>query len=394
MDILDNEAKLFFKTYKRLPLLIERGEGCYLFTKDGDRYLDMFSGLAVNALGYNHPKVIAAIEQQAKKYIHLSNFFVQEPQVELAECLLRHSKFQKIFFTNSGTEATEGAMKLVRKWGKTNKKTKIFGMTNGFSGRSMGSLSIMDKDKYRDGYGPFLENCGHIIFNDVEDLRTKIDDSTAAVFLEFIQGEGGVIPVSKEFVNALDSLRSRFGFLVVADEIQSGIMRTGKFFAYEHFDFHPDIVTIAKPIGGGLPLGAILGNDAVACVWSYGVHGTTFGGNPVACAAGKVVIETLTAESMKNQLKEMAAYLYSQLTTLKEQFAIITEIRGSGFMIGVDLSTDSAPIVEEMLARGVLVNSTAKTVVRILPPLIAEKKEIDALVRVFGEVLSSNLKGA
>jgi len=394
MDILDNEAKLFFKTYKRLPLLIERGEGCYLFTKDGDRYLDMFSGLAVNALGYNHPKVIAAIEQQAKKYIHLSNFFVQEPQVELAECLLRHSKFQKIFFTNSGTEATEGAMKLVRKWGKTNKKTKIFGMTNGFSGRSMGSLSIMDKDKYRDGYGPFLENCGHIIFNDVEDLRTKIDDSTAAVFLEFIQGEGGVIPVSKEFVNALDSLRSRFGFLVVADEIQSGIMRTGKFFAYEHFDFHPDIVTVAKPIGGGLPLGAILGNDAVACVWSYGVHGTTFGGNPVACAAGKVVIETLTAESMKNQLKEMAAYLYSQLTTLKEQFAIITEIRGSGFMIGVDLSTDSAPIVEEMLARGVLVNSTAKTVVRILPPLIAEKKEIDALVRVFGEVLSSNLKGA
>jgi len=394
MDILDNEAKLFFKTYKRLPLLIERGEGCYLFTKDGDRYLDMFSGLAVNALGYNHPKVIAAIEQQAKKYIHLSNFFVQEPQVELAECLLRHSKFQKIFFTNSGTEATEGAMKLVRKWGKTNKKTKIFGMTNGFSGRSMGSLSIMDKDKYRDGYGPFLENCGHIIFNDVEDLRTKIDDSTAAVFLEFIQGEGGVIPVSKEFVNALDSLRSRFGFLVVADEIQSGIMRTGKFFAYEHFDFHPDIVTVAKPIGGGLPLGAILGNDAVACVWSYGVHGTTFGGNPVACAAGKVVIETLTAESMKNQLKEMAAYLYSQLTTLKEEFAIITEIRGSGFMIGVDLSTDSAPIVEEMLARGVLVNSTAKTVVRILPPLIAEKKEIDALVRVFGEVLSSNLKGA
>ena len=394
MDILDNEAKLFFKTYKRLPLLIERGEGCYLFTKDGDRYLDMFSGLAVNALGYNHPKVIAAIEQQAKKYIHLSNFFVQEPQVELAECLLRHSKFQKIFFTNSGTEATEGAMKLVRKWGKTNKKTKIFGMTNGFSGRSMGSLSIMDKDKYRDGYGPFLENCGHIIFNDVEDLRTKIDDSTAAVFLEFIQGEGGVIPVSKEFVNALDSLRSRFGFLVVADEIQSGIMRTGKFFAYEHFDFHPDIVTVAKPIGGGIPLGAILGNDAVACVWSYGVHGTTFGGNPVACAAGKVVIETLTAESMKNQLKEMAAYLYSQLTTLKEEFAIITEIRGSGFMIGVDLSTDSAPIVEEMLARGVLVNSTAKTVVRILPPLIAEKKEIDALVRVFGEVLSSNLKGA
>ena len=169
-------------------------------------------------------------------------------------------------------------------------------------------------------------------------------------------------------------------------------MRTGKFFAFEHFDFHPDIVTIAKPIGGGLPLGAILGNDAVACVWSYGVHGTTFGGNPVACAAGKVVIETLTTEAMKNQMKDASSHLYAQLLSLKKKFAVIKEIRGSGFMIGVDLSTDSAPIVDEMLARGVLVNSTAKTVVRILPPLIAQKKEIDALIDVFDGVLSSNLK--
>jgi acetylornithine/N-succinyldiaminopimelate aminotransferase len=394
MDILDNEAKLFFKTYKRLPLIIERGEGCYLFAKDGEKYLDMFSGLAVNALGYGHPGVIAAINKQAKKYTHLSNYFVQEPQVELAECLLRHSNFQKIFFTNSGTEATEGAIKLARKWGKTNNKTKIFGMTNGFSGRSMGSLSIMDKDKYREGYGPFLENCGHITFNDVDDLRAKVDDTTAAVFLEFIQGEGGIVPVSKEFVVALESLRNQFGFLIVADEIQSGIMRTGKFFAFEHFNFHPDIVTIAKPIGGGLPLGAILGNDAVACVWSYGVHGTTFGGNPVACAAGKVVIDTLTTEAMRKQMTEASAYLHLQLATLQKKFSIIKEIRGSGFMIGVDLTTDSAPIVDEMLARGVLVNSTAKTVVRILPPLIAQKQEIDTLIHVFDGILSLNLSTA
>jgi acetylornithine aminotransferase len=392
MDILDNESKLFFTTYKRLPLLVERGEGCYLYTTDGKKYLDMFSGLAVNALGYSHPGVIAAIEKQAKKYIHLSNYFVQEPQVELAECILRHSKFQKIFFTNSGTEATEGAIKLARKWGQSRNKTKIFGMTNGFSGRSMGSLSIMDKDKYREGYGPFLDNCGHISFNDVADLRSNVDDATAAVFLEFLQGEGGIIPVSKEFITALDSLRGQYGFLIVADEIQSGIMRTGKFFAFEHFDFHPDIVTIAKPIGGGLPLGAILGNDAVASVWSYGVHGTTFGGNPVACAAGKVVIETLTTEAMKNQITEMSSYLYAQLLSLKNKFRVIKEIRGSGLMIGVDLEVDSAPIVDEMLARGVLVNSTAKTVVRILPPLIAQKKEIDALIQVFEGVLSSNLQ--
>ena len=394
MDILDSEANLFFKTYKRLPLVIERGEGCYLFSKDGDKYLDMFAGLAVNALGYGHPGVIAAIDKQARKYTHLSNYFVQEPQVELAECLLRHSKFQKIFFTNSGTEATEGAIKLARKWGKTNNKTKIFGMTNGFSGRSMGSLSIMDKEKYREGYGPFLENCGHVSFNDVDDLQAKVDDTTAAVFLEFIQGEGGIVPVSQEFVSALTSLRKQFGFLIVADEIQSGIMRTGKFFAYEHFDFHPDIVTIAKPIGGGLPLGAILGNDAVACVWTYGVHGTTFGGNPVACAAGKVVIDTLTTEAMQRQMNEASAYLHQQLATLKSKFAIIKEIRGTGFMIGVDLTTDSAPIVDEMLARGVLVNSTAKTVVRILPPLITGKKEIDTLVEIFGQVLEASVKVA
>ena len=391
MTTIEDEAKLFFKTYKRLPLEIERGEGCYLYAKDGKTYLDMFAGLAVNALGYAHPGVVAAIEQQARRYTHLSNFFIQQPQLDLAESLLRHSGFQKIFFTNSGTEATEGTIKLVRKWGASSKRTKIFGMSNGFSGRSMGSLSIMDKDKYREGYGPFLENCGYIVFNDIADLRAKADKHTAAIFLEFIQGEGGIVPVSKEFVKELESLRKKHGFLVVADEIQSGIMRTGKFFAYEHFDFHPDIVTIAKPIGGGLPLGAILGSDVVAAVWSYGVHGTTFGGNPVACAAGKVVIDALTTEAMKLQIRENSSYLFAQLESLKKKFGVIKEVRGFGFMIGADLSIDSAPIVDAMLARGVLVNSTAKTVVRILPPLIAGKKEIDTLIRVFDEVLSANL---
>ncbi len=390
MTTIEDEAKLFFKTYKRLPLEIERGEGCYLYAKDGKTYLDMFAGLAVNALGYAHPGVVAAIEQQARRYTHLSNFFIQQPQLDLAESLLRHSGFQKIFFTNSGTEATEGTIKLVRKWGASSKRTKIFGMSNGFSGRSMGSLSIMDKDKYREGYGPFLENCGYIVFNDIADLRAKADKHTAAIFLEFIQGEGGIVPVSKEFVKELESLRKKHGFLVVADEIQSGIMRTGKFFAYEHFDFHPDIVTIAKPIGGGLPLGAILGSDVVAAVWSYGVHGTTFGGNPVACAAGKVVIDALTTEAMKLQIRENSSYLFAQLESLKKKFSVIKEVRGFGFMIGADLSIDSAPIVDAMLARGVLVNSTAKTVVRILPPLIAGKKEIDTLIAVFDAVLTGN----
>ena len=388
---MDAEAKLFFKTYRRLPLEVERGEGCYLFTTDGRKYLDMFSGLAVNALGYNHPGVNAAIETQIRKYNHLSNFFVQQPQIELAERLIRLSGFQKIFFTNSGTEAIEGTIKLARKWGGPLRKTKLFGMTNGFSGRSMGALSIMDKEKYREGYGPFLENCGHIVFNDVNDLRSKVDEATAAVVLEFVQGEGGIVPVSKEFVSTLQTLREQHGFLVVADEIQSGIQRTGKFFAYQHFNFEPDIVTVAKPIGGGLPLGAILGNEKVAGVWTYGVHGTTFGGNPVACAAGKVVIDTVTSENMVKHVREISGYLREKLDSVRAKFDVIKEIRGFGLIIGVDLTVDSAPIVDAMLSEGVLVNSTAGSVVRILPPLIAGREEVDTLVGIFERVLKARV---
>jgi acetylornithine aminotransferase len=390
MSLLDNEAQLFFKTYKRLTLDVDRGDGCYLYTRDGRKYLDMFSGLAVNALGYNHPGIIAAIENQIKKYIHLSNFFVQEPQVDLAERLLRLSKFQRLFFTNSGTEAIEGTIKLVRKWGKAKKKTTIFGMSNGFSGRTMGSLSIMDKEKYREGYGPFLENCGHVEFNDVDDLRKKVDDATAAVFLEFIQGEGGVVPVSAEFVTALQSLREKHGFLIVADEIQSGIFRTGMLFAFQHYKFTPDIVTIAKPIGGGLPLGAILGNEKVANVWTHGVHGTTFGGNPVACAAGIAVIDALTTNRMAGRINEASKYLFAQLDLLKSRFPVIKEVRGFGFMVGVELTVESGPLVDAMLEDGVLVNSTAGTVVRILPPLIAGKEEIDILLASFERVLANH----
>ena len=390
MTILDSEAQLFFKTYKRLSLDVDHGDGCYLYTKDGRKYLDMFSGLAVNALGYNHPGIIAAIEKQIRKYIHLSNFFVQEPQVELAERLLRLSKFQRIFFTNSGTEAIEGTIKLVRKWGKAKNKTTIFGMSNGFSGRTMGSLSIMDKEKYREGYGPFLENCGYVEFNNVDDLNKKVDDTTAAVFLEFVQGEGGVVPVSAEFVAALQALREKHGFLVVADEIQSGIFRTGTLFAFQHYKFIPDIVTIAKPIGGGLPLGAILGNEKVADVWTHGVHGTTFGGNPVACAAGVAVIDALTTNRMAGRIGEASKYLFAQLDSLKKRFSIIKEVRGYGFMVGVELTVESGPMVDAMLEDGVLVNSTAGNVVRILPPLVAGKEEIDILLKTFESTLTKN----
>lgn len=388
MNFKEQESQLFFHTYKRLPLEVERGEGCYLFTTDGKRYLDMFSGLAVNALGYAHPAIIKAVDEQVRKYTHLSNFFIQQPQLQLAERLLRLSGFDKIFFSNSGTEAIEGSIKLIRKWGKANGKSQIFGMSNGFSGRTMGALSLMDKEKYRAGYEPFLPGFGTIEFNDVADLTAHVNEQTAAVFLECIQGEGGIVGVSKEFASELNALRERFGFLIVADEIQSGIGRTGTLFGFQHFGLTPDIITVAKPIGGGLPVGAIIGSKKVADVWTYGVHGTTFGGNPVACAAGIATLDTVMTEPFLESVRTNAAYFSSKVMALKERFPFIKEVRAYGYMIGVDLSIDSAPIVEAILAEGVLVNSTANTVIRILPPLIAGKEEFDRLLNAMEKVFS------
>jgi acetylornithine aminotransferase len=289
--LFQKEEKFFFHTYKRLSLDIERGEGCYLYAKDGKRYLDFFGGLAVNALGYNHPRINKAIQDQIQRYIHLSNFYVQEPQVRLAEQLISITGFKRIFFSNSGTEAIEGAMKLARKWGKKNGKTHLLGLSNSFHGRTMGALSLTERQKYREGYEPFLPDISHVKYNDVQELKSAVNDQTLGVVLEFIQGEGGIFVVSQEFAAALNELREKFGFLIIADEIQSGMGRTGKFMAFEHFGVRPDIVVIAKAIGGGLPLGAFLGNERVADVLTYGAHGTTFGGNPVACAAWLAVLE-------------------------------------------------------------------------------------------------------
>ncbi len=388
MNLKEKESRLFFHTYKRLPLEVERGEGCYLYTKDGKKYLDMFSGLAVNALGYAHPAIIKAVDEQVRKYTHLSNFFIQEPQIQLAERLLTLSGFDKIFFSNSGTEAIEGSIKLIRKWGKQNGKKIIFGMSNGFSGRTMGALSLMDKEKYREGYEPFLPNFDSIDFNNVDDLTSKVDGQTAAVFLEFIQGEGGIVGVTEEFVSALKSLREKFGFLIVADEIQSGIGRTGKLFGFQHFDIVPDIITVAKPIGGGLPVGAIIGSKKVADVWTYGVHGTTFGGNPVACAAGVATLDTVMTDSFLKNVVANAEYFKAKVVEMEAKFPVIKEIRVYGYMIGIELTIESSSIVDAILQKGVLVNSTAGNVIRILPPLIAGKQEFDRLLTVLSEVLA------
>ncbi len=389
MSLHERETSVFFPTYKRLPLEIVRGEGLELVDRDGKRYLDMFAGIAVNALGHAHPRVVQAIADQAACYIHVSNYFVQAPQVRLAELLAAHTGYRRVFFCNSGTEAIEGALKIARKWGTREGKTTIVGMSNAFHGRTFGALSAMDRSSYREGFGPFLEGFQTVTFNDASALRHTVNASTAAVLLEFIQGEGGIRPVSPAFVETLLALHQQHGFLILADEIQSGVGRTGAFFAFEHFGVRPDLVTMAKPIGGGLPLGAILGGPRVADVLQPGNHGTTFGGNPVACAAGIAVLSEIADRGLQDHARRMGGIFLTLLQDLQSEYQeLIREVRGFGLMVGVELSREGDPAVAAMRDRGILINCTDRTVLRFVPPLTVQEAEIRKTVETLRQVFA------
>ncbi len=382
LSITEREQQRFIQTYKRLPLEVDRAEGMSVYTKDGRRYLDFLGGIAVNAAGHSHPRIIEAITTQLHRYAHVSNFFYQDAQVEFVERLCRLSGYQRAFLCNSGTEATDGALKMVRKWGHDNDRGKktVFGFTGGFHGRGYGALSLMDKPKYKDGMGPFLPETGILPFNDCAALRENVNQETAALFVEFIQGEGGIREASPEFVETLAELREQYGLLIVADEVQAGCGRTGKFFSFEHFGIQPDIVTTAKVVGAGLPLGAILVTEALSTVWDYGKHGTTFGGNPVACAAGSALLDMID-EGLMEQAARSGATLIDRLLELQKEFPeTIVAVRGRGAMIGIELSTPAAPYVEKLLEAGIIANTTNETVIRLLPPYIVGEPEIEELV--------------
>jgi len=378
MDGPGRDAALFMHTYKRLPLDIVRGEGPWLVGRDGTRYLDMFGGIAVNALGHAHPAVVHAITEQARRYIHISNYFHQEPQQELADALLRASGYSRVFFANSGTEAIEGALKIARRWGAPRGRQTLVSLSGAFHGRTMGALSIMDRDRYRNGFAPFLPDCRVCEFGSIDALRHAVNDQTAAVVLEYIQGEGGIRPVSPAFAEELEILRGRHGFLIIADEIQSGLGRTGRFFGFEHFDASPDIVTLAKPLGGGLPLGAILARGEAASVLEPGTHGTTFGGNPVACAAGAAVLRELLQGGVMRHCARIGPLFRSRLEALQQEYpTLIREVRGFGLMLGTELTAPGDPVVSAMQERRVLVNCTDTTVLRFVPPLIIEAEHVE-----------------
>lgn len=383
------EKRYFFETYNRLDVLIEKGDGCFLYTASGAKILDMFAGLAVNVLGYNHAGLNAAIEKQIKRYIHISNFFYQDSQIRLAEKICVLSGYRKVFFTNSGTEAAEAAIKLIRKHFRGTSRRDLISFSGSFHGRSMGALSLTARKKYRDDYHPFLTGVKHVNFNSVIELEQNTNHKTAGVFVECIQGEGGVNVISNEFANKLNELKEKYGFLLVADEIQSGVGRTGKLHSFEHFGLEPDIVIVAKGIGGGLPLGAVLGNDVVAGAFSFGTHGSTFGGNPVACACGLVVFERLENGLMDNAAKQ-GELLKSGLTDLKNKYPDkVRDVRGLGLMLGIEVKQSAADsLVQRLMRNDVLVNCTNGNVIRLLPPLIIGKNEADFFLEKLDSALS------
>jgi acetylornithine/N-succinyldiaminopimelate aminotransferase len=388
LQLLEREKKYFLNTYSRIPLDIRHGEGAYLYTSDGEKYLDFFSGLGVNALGHSHPKIIEAINEQVEKFSHLSNYYITEIQIEFAELLLKHSRMEKIFLTNSGTEAVEAAIKLLRK--KYGPDRNIYSLTNSFHGRTYGALSLTAREKYRESFMPLLPGIYHLDFNNLDDLRQNVDETTAAVFLEFLQGEGGINFVSQEYINLLKDLRNKYGFAVVADEIQSGIGRTGKGFAFEHFKITPDIVITAKAIGGGLPLGALLTSGDYADIFIPGDHGTTFGGNPVACAAGKIVLDEVLENDLVSSVANYGEYLIQKLSEFKDlNPSKIKEVRGKGFMIGIEISGSGKEVVDQMRERNILINSTNENTIRLLPPLIVTETEIDIFLESFYKVMEN-----
>ncbi len=398
------EAKLLLPTYERQPILFVRGRGVYLWDSRGKRYLDFLSGIGVNALGHNHPAIQAAIKRQASRLIHVSNLFFHEYQAELARLLTEISGLDRAFFCNSGTEAWEGALKLARAFAqmnnknghkpksKPNPKTRILAMENSFHGRTFGALATTGQPKYRAPFAPLLPGVTFVKFNDLDDLQRKFDSSVCAVCIETIQGEGGIRPVSPEFLELARRLTKRSGALLVLDEIQCGLGRTGRHFAYQHYGVLPDVVAVAKPLAGGLPLGAILTTERVAKCMHSGMHGTTFGGGPLACA---VAIEFLREEKkLLKHVRALGEYFHAALEALKKdkKHQSIREVRGIGLMQAVEVDSPelAKAVARQLLQEGIIINRTHETVLRFLPPYLIQKKHVDQVVKALDAALHKN----
>ena len=397
--VRQQESQLLVSTYDRVPVLFVRGEGVHLFDSEGRRYVDFLSGIGVNALGHGHPAVTEAITAQAARLIHVSNLFYHEHQARLASKLAALSGLDRAFFCNSGTEAWECALKLARVYARAAKtngakpRTKLLVMDNSFHGRTLGSLATTGNRKYRAPFAPLLPGVTFVRFNDVADLNAKFDDRVCAIGMETVQGEGGVVPASREFLSRARALTRASGALLLLDEIQCGLGRTGAMFAYQHYGVTPDVVTVAKPLAAGLPLGAVLASHEVAAAFKPGMHGTTFGGGPLACATAVAFLTELSKPAMLEHIRETGAYFKEQLLALKSRHDQIADVRGMGLMLAAELkSADEAKrVVGAALARGgdgYVINRTHDTVLRFLPPYIIAREHVDGLIAVLDGLLS------
>jgi acetylornithine/N-succinyldiaminopimelate aminotransferase len=392
------EARLLLSTYERNPLLFERGEGVHLVDENGARYLDLLSGIGVNALGYGHPAIEEAIARQSRALIHTSNLYFHEGQAELALRLTERTGMDRVFFANTGTEAWEAAMKLARAHAGMLRSegkqigTKFLALEQSFHGRTYGSVSTTYKAKYREPFGPVVPGVEFVRFNDVADLRAKFSNEVCAVLMESIQGEGGIRPLTQEFFNAARKLTASTGALLIVDEIQAGMGRTGKWCGYQHYGIRPDITTLAKPLAGGIPLGATLCTEEVARAIHPGMHGTTFGGGPLACAVAIAVIDTIEREGLLEHVVEVGDYFQKQLKGLANRYGAIVDVRGKGLMLAAELdSADLAKlVVKEMLQRKILINCTSDTVLRFLPPFILQKEDVDQAIAALDEIFKEH----
>jgi len=394
---LHDAERYLLPTYKRQPMVFTHGRGCYVYDSTGKKYLDFLGGIAVNALGHAHPRIVKVIRREAARAIHLSNLFHNAYQGPLAHKLAEWSGLDRVFFANSGTEAIDGAMKLARLCGRgaadapaaAAPKHRFLALENSFHGRTFGAVSVTATEKYRLPFAPVVPGVEFVRFNDVADLEKKFDGTVCAVFLETIQGEGGVHPVSEAFWNRARELATQHGALLIADEIQCGLGRTGRYFAYQKFSTKPDIAVVAKPLAAGLPLGAILTTEAVTSRVSPGVHGTTFGGGPLVCATALEFLKTVESEKLLENIRVRGAELRESLAALAARFSFIREIRGEGLLLGVELFVEGNPFVAEALRRGLLINCTHDFTLRLLPPFILSRAQVREFLRLFELVLSA-----
>ena len=382
--------KYMFKTYARFPLTLVRGDGCRVWDEDGKEYLDFVGGIAVCALGHSSPIVSKALEHQSKELVHVSNLYYTRPQTELARLLVENSFADRVFFCNSGAEANEAAIKLARRYANEKfgpQRHLIISMEDSFHGRTMATLSATGQEKIKAGYNPLLEGFTFVPFNDLESLDRALDESVCAVMLEPIQGEGGVVVPDAGYLKGVKALCQDREALLIFDEVQVGMGRTGKLFAHEHYGITPDIMTLAKALGNGLPIGAMLAIEELSNAFGAGSHATTFGGTPLVTAVSKAVVTSLLEDGWIDHCRVVGDYFKGRLEELAKKYDFIKEVRGQGLILGVEMMRPGAEVVKAMMEKGFLINCTQEKVLRFIPPLIVEKEEIDLLVETLENVL-------